>query len=87
MKLYHGLLLLAVACTDVEMEEEAKIVSNTEMSKLQKDEREVQSLCPTVSEDECMTQELYEECLVKEETCDGALVAYGDCPYIGWDCQ
>ena len=43
--------------------------------------------CPTVEEDSCMTEELYQECLEVVETCDsGNIVVAESCPYASFGC-
>ena len=77
------MFVFAVACSDVEEEKFSDEIVEDSGSEDVNDG----SLCPTLEEDECMTQELYDECVAKEETCEGALLSYGGCPYTGWDCQ
>ena len=44
--------------------------------------------CPTVEEDTCMTEELYEQCLEVVETCDsGNIVVAESCPYASFSCM
>ena len=44
--------------------------------------------CPTVEEDSCMTEELYQECLEVTETCEsGNIVVAESCPYASFGCM
>lgn len=44
--------------------------------------------CPTIEEDSCMTEELYQECLEVAESCEsGNIVVADSCPYGGFDCM
>ena len=45
-------------------------------------------VCPTIEEDSCMTEELYQECLEVVESCDsGNIITADSCPYGGFDCM
>ena len=44
-------------------------------------------LCPTMDEDNCMTEELLEQCLAVTETCDGEVIRLESCPYAGFECS
>ena len=44
--------------------------------------------CPTVEEDSCMTEELYEQCLEVVDTCEsGNIVVAESCPYASFGCM
>lgn len=44
--------------------------------------------CPTVEEDSCMTDELYQECLEVAETCEsGNIIVAESCPYASFGCM
>lgn len=44
--------------------------------------------CPTVEEDSCMTDELYQECLDVVATCEsGSISVMESCPYAGFGCE
>jgi len=44
--------------------------------------------CPTVEEDSCMTEELYEQCLEVVDTCQsGTIVVAESCPYASFSCM
>jgi nitrogenase subunit NifH len=44
--------------------------------------------CPTVQEDSCMTEELYQECLDVVESCEsGNIVVAESCPYPSFGCM
>ena len=44
--------------------------------------------CPTVEEDACMTDELYQECLEVVESCDsGNIIVAESCPYASFGCM
>jgi nitrogenase subunit NifH len=44
--------------------------------------------CPTVQEDSCMTEELYQECLDVVESCEsGNIVVAESCPYASFGCM
>lgn len=44
--------------------------------------------CPTVEEDSCMTDELYQECLEVVETCEsGNIIVAESCPYASFGCM
>ena len=44
--------------------------------------------CPTVEEDSCMTEELYQECLEVAETCEsGNIIVAESCPYASFGCM
>ena len=43
--------------------------------------------CPTVEEDSCMTDELYQECLDVTESCEGAILIAESCPYASFSCE
>jgi hypothetical protein len=44
--------------------------------------------CPTVEEDSCMTEELYQECLDVVESCEsGNIVVAESCPYASFGCM
>lgn len=44
--------------------------------------------CPTVEEDSCMTEDLYQECLEVLASCDsGNIVVAESCPYASFGCM
>ena len=44
--------------------------------------------CPTVEEDSCMTEELYQECLEVAESCEsGNIIVAESCPYASFGCM
>jgi len=44
--------------------------------------------CPTVEDDACMTDELYQECLEVVETCEsGNIIVAESCPYASFGCM
>ena len=43
-------------------------------------------VCPSMDEDQCMTEELLEECLAISETCTGEILRLESCPYAGFEC-
>jgi nitrogenase subunit NifH len=44
--------------------------------------------CPTIQEDSCMTEELYQECLDVVESCEsGNIVVAESCPYASFGCM
>ena len=40
-----------------------------------------------MDEDNCMTEELLEQCLAVTETCDGEVIRLESCPYAGFECS
>ncbi len=43
--------------------------------------------CPTVEEDSCMTDELYQECLDVVSSCEsGNIIVAESCPYASFGC-
>ena len=44
--------------------------------------------CPTVEEDSCMTEYLYQECLEVAESCEsGNIIVVESCPYANFGCM
>lgn len=44
--------------------------------------------CPTVEEDACMTEELYQECIEVAEACEsGNIIVAESCPYASFSCM
>ena len=44
--------------------------------------------CPTVEDDACMTDELYQECQEVVETCEsGNIIVAESCPYASFGCM
>ena len=74
--LFVGLLLCS-ACT----------VSDKDSAEEQSSETQANgSVCPSPSEDSCMSEAMYTACLTQEETCDGELVISSGCPYTAIEC-
>ena len=86
MKLIPVIAIILFGCADLEKEITSEPEPEPEEN-VNETESNDESLCPTVDEDECMTSDLYDECVSQEATCEGNIISYGECPYEGWDCQ
>ena len=70
-------LLLCTACTETDKDTAEESDPETQ---------ENGSVCPSPSEDSCMTEAMYASCLTEEETCAGELVIASGCPYTEIEC-
>ena len=77
-------LALLMGCGEKEEDSGDAIAENppADSADLQADER-----CPLPSEDDCMTEELYAECLEVAASCEGDILTQDSCPYGGFSCD
>ena len=84
MRLIPIIAIILFGCADLEKEGTSEQESEENVNETESND---ESLCPTVDEDECMTSDLYDECVAQEATCEGNIISYEECPYEGWECQ